>query len=621
MVRRVALAAVLLAAALLLPSAGADLAAPPPGESAARAAAVAGSRDEDLQTPPRPPGASLLAAPPPPAAGNATQLQADLDFRKVKKAKQPAKKSSWRTLPFGSPVVAALLAVVPPYDKYLAVENSKTTTTALLDLQEETGTAMKSLVNSFCGAPVQLESGELILVGGHHGYKNGIADGRDQIQMFGVDPDPAFSLLHPLRWNRWYPAVSTLADGRVLIVGGSYKADAGSLPPFSEIFDPKAPDQETELLPTPQNFVDNAGMQWFAFIHTLPKGHVLWWGDRGGSISDVASQAVLADLPDLPDSITHRTAYPYTSTVLVLPYRPEDGYTATLIIFGGAEGGADIDTPAVSTSLRLELRQCDSAPSGYCAVPWEVEEMGIPRVMGDSVLLPNGKVLLLNGAQYGRAAYSATGGQKAGGRASHPANQPLIYEPWRPAGQRYFPVDFNPVPRLYHSTACLHRTGEVISAGCDTCGNNVDGLTAAMSPNPKGLLEKRLQLFTPADIAAGGARPVIKRAPASIARDETFTVEFEYIPMATAGAASGQQTVTAASLVTPCAATHSIGWNQRVVFLKVVTPDPGSPGTRSLTLAAPPSSHPGLSPPGYHLLFLVASDGSYSEGAWVTVTA
>ena len=33
-------------------------------------------------------------------------------------------------------------------------------------------------------------------------------------------------------------------------------------------------------------------------------GHVLWWGDRGGSISDVASQAVLADLPELPEEVT-----------------------------------------------------------------------------------------------------------------------------------------------------------------------------------------------------------------------------------------------------------------------------------------------------------------------------
>eukprot|EP00198_Chlamydomonas_reinhardtii_P006206 XP_001695542.1 glyoxal or galactose oxidase [Chlamydomonas reinhardtii] len=601
------LTAVLLlaAVALLLPAAAgaaADLMPPPPSPPPPpqhqSPAAVA-----EVQ------GAAAVAARAQGANSTAMQL-GELDFRK-KKAKKPAaaavSRSSWRTLPFMSTAVPALLAVLPPYDQYLAIENSKTTTTSLLDLEQET-------------------------VGGHHGYKNGIADGRDKIQLFGLDPDPAFSLAHPLRWNRWYPAVTTLEDGRVLVVGGSYKADAGSLPPFSEIVDPKALDQESETLPTPQNFVDNAGMQWFAFMHTLPRGHVLWWGDRGGSISDVASQAVLADLPELPEEVTHRTAYPYTASVLVLPYRPEEDYRATLMIFGGAEGGAGTDTPAVSTSLRLELRECDSAASGYCAVPWEVEEMGVPRVMGDSVLLPNGKVLLLNGAQWGRAAYSSSG-QKAGGQASHPANQPLIYEPWRPAGERYFHVAFNPIPRMYHSTACLHRTGEVIAAGCDTCGENVAGLTSAMTPNPKGLLEKRLQMFTPAEIAPGVARPVITLAPASIARDQTFTVEFTYDPPAAAEVAQGGGTggsgssppapaVTAASLVTPCATTHSVGWNQRVVFLKVLSPDSGSDssGTRSLTLAAPPSSHPGLSPPGYHLLFLVTSDGGYSQGVWLTVT-
>ena len=65
----------------------------------------------------------------------------------------------------------------------------------------------------------------------------------------------------------------------------------------------------------------------------------------------------------------------------------------------------------------------------------------------------------------------------------------------------------------------------------------------------------------------------------SIAR-RTFTVEFTYDPPAAAEVAQGGGTggsgssppapaVTAASLVTPCATTHSVGWNQRVVFLKV----------------------------------------------------
>ena len=42
------------------------------------------------------------------------------------------------------------------------------------------------------------------------------------------------------------------------------------------------------------------------------------------------------------------------------------------------------------------------APSHHALIRWEVEDMlGVPRVMGDSTLLPNGKVLLHGGAQVG----------------------------------------------------------------------------------------------------------------------------------------------------------------------------------------------------------------------------
>jgi hypothetical protein len=40
-----------------------------------------------------------------------------------------------------------------------------------------------------------------------------------------------------------------------------------------------------------------------------------------------------------------------------------------------------------------------TSPATYSASAWSEEESGIPRVMGDATLLPNGDVILLNGAQ------------------------------------------------------------------------------------------------------------------------------------------------------------------------------------------------------------------------------
>jgi hypothetical protein len=47
---------------------------------------------------------------------------------------------------------------------------------------------------------------------------------------------------------------------------------------------------------------------------------------------------------------------------------------------------------------------CPAAGNG-----WTVDRMPLPRVMGDAVILPNGKVVVLNGAVVSRVAVSTAG--------------------------------------------------------------------------------------------------------------------------------------------------------------------------------------------------------------------
>ncbi|GFR41884.1 hypothetical protein Agub_g2393 [Astrephomene gubernaculifera] len=518
----------------------------------------------------------------------------------------------FRTLPFTSPVTAALLVVVPLTDTYLGAQINRgpsvKNTTVLLDLVANKATSMPSLVNSFCGAPVLMPDGDILLVGGHYGEKkNKLLDGRNQLQVFNRTT-MKFSVLPPMKWNRWYPTVASLPDGKVAIVGGTTKPNAGKVPSFSEIFDPRNPNG-TEMLSNPQNFVDYAGMQWYPFIHTLPRGHLLWWGDRGGSIT--LGEKKLVDLPTLPENVTHHTMYPATATILLLAYGPEDAYTSKMVIFGGGPvydtRSPNISTLASSAALRLDLRECNTSASGYCTPGWVEEDMlGIPRIMADAVLLPNGKVVIVNGAHNGRAGW-VTGSYDSGSGASRPANQALIYDPAKPLGKRFSRLAFNPIPRMYHSTACLHRTGEILIAGCDACGN-ITGLTKMMSPNPDpGYQEARLQLLAPKYIAVGVVRPVIKQKPARIRLGMPFTVDYTY--------PAGD--ITGAALVSPCARTHSIGMNNRVIKLQISS---GAAGGR-VALLAPPASLPGLAPPGYYLLFLLGQKDTYSEGAWVKLEA
>ncbi|KAL0438873.1 UNVERIFIED_CONTAM: Aldehyde oxidase GLOX [Sesamum latifolium] len=82
-----------------------------------------------------------------------------------------------------------------------------------------------------------------------------------------------------------------------------------------------------------------------------------------------------------------------------------------------------------------------------------METMPLARVMGDMVLLPNGNILILNGASSGTAGWDL-------GR--NPVLTPLIYRPNNPTGLRFEAQNSSSIPRMYHSTAILLRDGRIL---------------------------------------------------------------------------------------------------------------------------------------------------------------
>jgi hypothetical protein len=96
---------------------------------------------------------------------------------------------------------------------------------------------------------------------------------------------------------------------------------------------------------------------------------------------------------------------------------------------------------------------------------WEQDSMTSPRVMPDATLLPNGQVVVTNGATKGLA------GDNAGWDAK--ANQPnmwaMLYMPDNPPGKRSKTLARSMIPRLYHSTASLTTDGAILISGCDRC--------------------------------------------------------------------------------------------------------------------------------------------------------
>jgi hypothetical protein len=91
---------------------------------------------------------------------------------------------------------------------------------------------------------------------------------------------------------------------------------------------------------------------------------------------------------------------------------------------------------------------------------WVKEKQTLPegRVMGETVITPDGKVLILNGAGTGMAGYSNVHNPIGQSNADRPVYRGVIYDPLQPAGKRISTaMPTSKTPRMYHSVATLIR--------------------------------------------------------------------------------------------------------------------------------------------------------------------
>lgn len=96
-----------------------------------------------------------------------------------------------------------------------------------------------------------------------------------------------------------------------------------------------------------------------------------------------------------------------------------------------------------------------------------------PQTMSDGILLPDGTVLIINGGRIGSGGgfmvlqihILASWVKVNLFKADNPVFQPVIYDPTAAAGSRFTTMPGSSIPRLYHSTAILLPSGEVLVAG------------------------------------------------------------------------------------------------------------------------------------------------------------
>jgi hypothetical protein len=354
--------------------------------------------------------------------------------------------------------------------------------------------------NLFCTGLAHLVDGRLFLAGGN---KNAATDGLEKTHLF----DPAtntWSLGPDMALGRWYPSVTPLNNGEMLITSGRVITATGQY----------ADTPEVRTLAGGLRTLSSAtrNLPLYPWMDVAPDGRTFYSGPT----------------PTLQTLDTNGTGTWQTFGERDTIYRDYGSHAifdvGRMLVSGGG--------PSTADSQVIDFN--GAAPQVSATSP-----MAYGRRQHNLTVLADGTVL-------------ATGGNSAGDVDGNLVDVPGgVYpaELWNPATGQWRTLAAMAVTRQYHSTALLLPDGRVLSAGGGICGKCDD----------IGYLAKNAEIFAPPYLfQANGTpapRPVIDSAPTS-AYGAPFVIE-------TRNAAS----IRKVALVRLGAVTHSDNMEQRYIPL------------------------------------------------------
>jgi hypothetical protein len=219
---------------------------------------------------------------------------------------------------------------------------------------------------------------------------------------------------------------------------------------------------------------------------------------------------------------------------------------------------------------------------------WKTRE---PRAFGrtqdDTILLPDGSLMTVNGA-YDIRDY---------GNGPLNPNADLKY---RQIETRNDKGDWKlgPVQRLprgYHSNAVVLPDGRVMITGDEL-------QQLANDDNIKDDNNGSIEIYEPAYLHSGNRPDLSATTSLPVGYDETFGATSKTVDQ-----------VTRAVLLAPTTSTHSVNTSQRHIELRIKSRS--SSPTANLVLQAPPSA--AAAPPGWYMLFLLDAQGVPSVAQWI----
>jgi hypothetical protein len=343
-----------------------------------------------------------------------------------------------------------------------------------------------------------------------------------------------------------------------------------------------------EILPPPPGgyvksiplLVATEGVNLYPAMFVLPSGKIFIFANKKAQLLDPVTFDTTLTLPDIPDD-GHRS-FPLTGATVLLPLKPENNYTAEVLVCGGQQK-FNATYPAMDTCARINPKS---------GATWVMETMPIRRVMPDIVNLPDGTFLILNGCEQGYAGFDS---------CNMPAITALLYTPTAPLNSRFTVLNSTKIARLYHSAATLLPDGRVLIVGSTPNPNANIPNNALPYPN-----EARFEVYHPPYLTSGLAAPTISSLP-NTTWDYGKTYEL------TAIIPSGNADNIKVVLVTEPFVTHSTHMGQRHITLVTDVTKDGT--TFSIQVTSPPNANVGT--PGWYMIWVLDGPRPCSTAKWI----
>ncbi|GKB35857.1 aldehyde oxidase GLOX1-like protein [Tanacetum coccineum] len=242
------------------------------------------------------------------------------------------------------------------------------------------------------------------------------------------------------------------------------------------------------------------------------------------------------------------------------------------------------------------LDTCGRIKISDASLQWVMETLPFARVMGDMLLLPNGHVLIINGALAGVARWEL--------RRNHVLT-PIVYQSDKDLRSRFEVQNPSIKPRVYHSTAVLLRDGHV--------------LVGESNPHDK---YKFTNILYPTELSLEAFSPSYMDSNSSDTRPRIILPVNNYInrygkQVVIVFTVSGivDRSSIKVTMVSPSFNTHSFSMNQRLLVLDSGVASKIMGISRyQVVVTAPPSGN--IASAGNYLLFVVHKDIP-SPGVWV----